>query len=735
VHSCTQPTGASANNDDCDDNNAAVHPNATENCSNNIDDDCDGLVDEGSGNALNFDGDNDRVEVPDNPLLDMEPGEPFTIETWIYQNGTAVQEHILGKRSGCFSNTFNYVLFADETQVSFGGSYAPGVVGNGTPLPANIWTHIAVTYNGSTLRMYTNGNLSGTATAPLGPTNDDPLTLGAAGTCGLLLHGSLDEVRIWNTVRTQAQIEGAMNSFLDPSNEPNLIAYYSLNQGIAGGNNSTVTTANDITRNNLDGTLSNFALNGSSSNWINGKVPAPNTFYPDNDGDGYGAGTPIFACLQPNGTSVNNEDCNDANAAVNPVATELCDGIDNDCDNLIDEDFDSDGDGYAPCNGDCNDANANVHPNATEVCNGIDDNCNGQTDEGVKSTFYRDADGDGFGNINLTTQACSAPAGYVSNNTDCNDDPANGGTNVNPNAQEVCNGIDDNCNGQTDEGVKSTFYRDADVDGYGNINITTQACSAPAGYVSNNTDCNDGNASVHPGATEVCNGIDDDCDGQTDEGNVCASPVQISISDASIKEGNSGTKTMSFTVTLNKTSQQTIKVSYTTVNGTAIAPGDYVAKSGTLTFTPGSKRRVIKITIKGDKLKEANETFNVNLSNPVNATILDGTGVGTILNDDGTALTQSVTQTESNTDSHSVKVSPVPVKDRLYVQLYGYTGNVAIQLYSLEGKILKKEKIQSASVKYAQQQINVADINSGVYFLTVIDERGNRHTEKVIVAR
>jgi len=263
------------------------------------------------------------------------------------------------------------------------------------------------------------------------------------------------------------------------------------------------------------------------------------TFYADADGDGYGDATSsVSACSVPEGYVTDNTDCNDANAAVNPGATEVCNGIDDNCDGNIDEGLifdtwyaDADGDGYGDaamsattCDGapegyvadntDCNDADAAVNPGATEVCNGIDDNCDGNIDEGVETTFYADADGDGYGDAGSTTSACSAPEGYVTDNTDCNDADAA----VNPGATEVCNGIDDNCDGNIDEGVETTFYADADSDGYGDAGSTTSACSAPEGYVTDNTDCNDADAAVNPGATEVCNGVDDNCDGNIDEG-------------------------------------------------------------------------------------------------------------------------------------------------------------------------------------------------------------------------
>ncbi|MEK7255038.1 MAG: putative metal-binding motif-containing protein, partial [Bacteroidota bacterium] len=92
---------------------------------------------------------------------------------------------------------------------------------------------------------------------------------------------------------------------------------------------------------------------------------------------------------------------------------------------------------------------------------------------------------------------------------DCNDSNAA----IHPGAAEICNGLDDDCDTQIDEGVLLTFYQDADGDTYGNPAIPTQACNAPSGYVSNDGDCDDANAAIHPGAPEICNNLDDDCNG------------------------------------------------------------------------------------------------------------------------------------------------------------------------------------------------------------------------------
>jgi hypothetical protein len=170
-------------------------------------------------------------------------------------------------------------------------------------------------------------------------------------------------------------------------------------------------------------------------------------------------------------------DCDDGDPSTAPNLPEICDGLDNNCDGIVDEGtecMDDDGDGYSENEGDCNDNDPNIFGEQTEIpSNGIDDNCDGIIDD--ESV---DADGDGY----------SAIGG------DCDDSDAT----ISPVAPELVDNIDNDCNGLVDDGT--TAYDD-DGDGYSEVN----------------GDCDDGNPLVAPGISEVANGIDDDCNTLVDD--------------------------------------------------------------------------------------------------------------------------------------------------------------------------------------------------------------------------
>ncbi len=279
----------------------------------------------------------------------------------------------------------------------------------------------------------------------------------------------------------------------------------------------------------------------------------------------------------------------------------------------------------------------------------------------------------------------------------------------------------------------TVYYKDADNDGYGDASTHTTACSQPNGYVSDSSDCNDADSTIHPGAPEISDGKDNDCNGIVDD-----TPPNVKISDAALTEGNTGTKFFTFKVTLSGTSSQPVTVSYTTKNGTAAAPSDYDARSSTITFGPGIKKRYVDIKVKGDTQVESDEIFNVVLTSAVNATITDSIAVGTILNDDGSAPAILAKQGDgsnyqSAVTASAITVLPNPASSLMQVQLSGYSGKVWLRLTDLQGKLLKEAVVSMNQAKRSQQQFPVADMASGTYFLIAVDEKGNKQSVKVVV--
>jgi hypothetical protein len=234
-------------------------------------------------------------------------------------------------------------------------------------------------------------------------------------------------------------------------------------------------------------------------------------------------------------------DCNDQDAAINAAATEACDSVDNDCDSDIDEQDasgclvylqDSDGDG-APATSeaclceatglytvlasenretDCNDADSSIYPEAVELCaTSADDNCSGSNNDQNASgcsLFYGDADGDGAGNAAMSACFCISTLSYPeATATDCDDSSSEDY----PGATELCNGDDEDCDGAIDNGL-TLYYPDLDEDGYGDDqelgSCDQTIVDTP---VANNSDCDDTERWVYPGATEICDQQQNDC--------------------------------------------------------------------------------------------------------------------------------------------------------------------------------------------------------------------------------
>jgi hypothetical protein len=277
----------------------------------------------------------------------------------------------------------------------------------------------------------------------------------------------------------------------------------------------------------------------------------------DEDGDGYVTDAYTTAC--PDWASLKSHigdgDCWDSGTAstdftpingfasttaaeVNPDAATVeifYDAIDQNCDGA--SDFDADLDGYDTSSYtdrtgqsglDCNDDKDAVHPGAMEDCSTTyDDNCDDDTNDLNASSctsYWQDFDADAYGDEGTQARCYCEPKVNVSaneyyratNDDDCNDNDYY----ANPGVKEYCDGHDDDCDGSVDEDDAEdaiTYYADSDSDDYGDASSTTAACSVPSGYVTNDDDCDDSNSNAYPGNDEVCDGADNDCEGDVDE--------------------------------------------------------------------------------------------------------------------------------------------------------------------------------------------------------------------------
>ena len=183
-----------------------------------------------------------------------------------------------------------------------------------------------------------------------------------------------------------------------------------------------------------------------------------------------------------------------------------------------DASIDNDGDGMSEDDGDCDDTDASVYLGADEICDGLDNDCDGVVDNDPTDpyTYYQDLDQDGFGLDDTQYVGCDEepPPGYASESGDCNDD----NDQIHPEKEEECDGLDNDCDGTIDEGVVeqgTVYYLDNDGDGFGVIEDSVTSCVPLEGYVTDSGDCDDSDINTYPGALELCDDVQNDCNGSS----------------------------------------------------------------------------------------------------------------------------------------------------------------------------------------------------------------------------
>jgi hypothetical protein len=230
----------------------------------------------GQNNALNFDGTNDYITVSDNNSLDFGTITNFTLETWVKYSASMPNYTGLVVKGTTIAGWVGYQMLLVNNHVATeirDGTNMVSAEGT-TSLNDGNWHHLAmvVTRTSNNVKLYVDGIQEANVTnVAIGGNidNDSNLLIGVERTNALYLGGNMDEVRVWNVARTCSEIKANMNNELIGS-ETGLVAYYNFNQGTAGGTNTGVTTLTDIAGGDNNGTLTNFGLTTTTSNWVDG---------------------------------------------------------------------------------------------------------------------------------------------------------------------------------------------------------------------------------------------------------------------------------------------------------------------------------------------------------------------------------------------------------------------------------------------------------------------------------
>ncbi len=219
-------------------------------------------------NALSFDGTDDFVSIAQDNTLNISSA--ITLEAWVYATKNSGIQDVVSKSSSGINT--GYIFPRTDDGWAHVVSYLY-IAGGWRTLSAvypslNAWHHLALTYDGATIKIYIDGVLANSqAQTGTIAVNTNALVLGEQTGYPEYFGGSADEIRIWNLARTQTQIQSNMNKELDPTTQTGLVSYYTINQGIAGGTNTGLITAIDQAGNN-NGILTNFSLSAASSNFV-----------------------------------------------------------------------------------------------------------------------------------------------------------------------------------------------------------------------------------------------------------------------------------------------------------------------------------------------------------------------------------------------------------------------------------------------------------------------------------
>ncbi len=235
------------------------------------------IISTGPGNALQFDGINDYVSLPNGSINTKLTGGQVTVEAWVNSSVSGNLKTIIKNWGTSINGAFHFDIQNGILYVTVAQSNNTTItLSSPSSLEINRWYHVAFSANGTTVKLFVNGQEVGSATyngtlktdfqyVNIGskPSNSG----GSDGANPGYFNGSMDEIRIWNVGKSEAEIQTNMRNPIDP-NTSGLIAYYNFNNGLANGTNTGLTTLNDQTLNLINGTLNNFGLTGNTSNWI-----------------------------------------------------------------------------------------------------------------------------------------------------------------------------------------------------------------------------------------------------------------------------------------------------------------------------------------------------------------------------------------------------------------------------------------------------------------------------------